>query len=138
MPVAPPARARGLEARTAPPLPPANFVERGRLRDQLEGAVPLGVALIVAPGGFGKTVMLADFARNAPFPVAWLSVSPADADLVAFVEAVIGALRVVIPRFGRRALALARQGGRNATAAAADELAGELSVFGQPVGLVLD
>ncbi|HEY3110363.1 MAG TPA: tetratricopeptide repeat protein, partial [Chloroflexota bacterium] len=131
-------RARGLEVRTAPPLPPANFVERPRLRDQIEGAVPLGVALIVAPGGFGKTVALADFARNAPFPVAWLSVSPADADLVAFVEALSAAFRPIVPRFGREVAVLARSGGANATAALADELAGELSLYGQPIGLVLD
>src|SRR5438445_1015061 len=98
--VAPSTRARGLEPRTAPPLPPANFVERGRLRDQVEGAVPLGVALIVAPGGFGKTFSLADFARNAPFPVAWLSVSPADADLVAFVEALSAPFRPSVVRLG--------------------------------------
>src|SRR2546428_7609235 len=138
MPVAPTTRARGLEARTAPPLPPANYVERPRLRDQVEGAVPLGVALIVAPGGFGKTVALADFARNAPFPVAWLSVSPADADLVAFVEALSAAFRPIVARFGREAAVLARSGGANATAALADELAGELSLYGQPIGLVLD
>src|SRR5919202_3556277 len=116
---APAARARGLAARTAPPLPPANFVPRSRLRDQIESAVPLGVALIVAPGGFGKTVALADFARNAPFPVAWLSVSPADADLVAFVEALSAAFRPIIPKFGRGAATLARSGGTNATAALA-------------------
>src|SRR3954453_15126946 len=110
-----PARVRGLEARTAPPLPPANYVSRPRLRDQIESAVPLGVALIVAPGGFGKTVALADFARSAPFPVAWLSVSPADADLIAFVEALIAAMRPILPRFGRGAVVLARAGGSTAT-----------------------
>src|SRR5215213_7973857 len=113
MPAVPAARARGLEARTAPPLPPANYVARPRLRDQIESAVPLGVALIVAPGGFGKTVALADFARSAPFPVAWLSVSPADADLVAFVEALSAAFRPILPRFGREAAVLVRSGGPN-------------------------
>jgi LuxR family maltose regulon positive regulatory protein len=136
--LAPAARARGLEARTAPPLPPANFVPRARLRDQIESAVPLGVALIVAPGGFGKTVALSDFARNAPFPVAWLSVSSADADLVAFVEALSTALRAVLPGFGQEAALLARAGGASAAASLADELAGELSEHGQPIGLVLD
>src|SRR5438045_9436118 len=116
MAVIPSTRARGLEARTAPPLPPANFVERLRLRDQVESAVPLGVALIVAPGGFGKTVALADFARHAPFPVAWLSVSPTDADLVAFVEAMTGAFRRVAARIARRRLLLALPAGNTATA----------------------
>src|SRR5262245_64843908 len=123
MAVVPSPRVRGLEARTAPPLPPATFVERLRLRDQIESAVPLGAALVVAPGGFGKTVALADFAAHAPFPVAWLSLSPAEADLVAFIEALGAAVRRVVPRFGRTAAALARQAG----GAAPDALARELT-----------
>src|SRR5262245_12181472 len=138
MAVVPSPRVRGLEARTAPPLPPATFVERLRLRDQIESAVPLGVALIVAPAGFGKTVALADFARHAPFPVAWLSISPADAELVAFIEALSSACRSILPRFGRGAVPLARSSGTSAISVLADDLAGELSLHGQPIGLVLD
>src|SRR5436190_21621921 len=81
-----------LDGRTAPPRLPTDFVPRPRLREALDGAVPLGAALVVAPGGFGKTVALADFAAHAPFPVAWLTVTPADADLVGFVEALVDAL----------------------------------------------
>ncbi|HEV8638493.1 MAG TPA: tetratricopeptide repeat protein, partial [Chloroflexota bacterium] len=123
-------------ARTVPPLPPARHVERPRLREAVDAAVPHGVVLVVAPAGFGKTVLLADFARTAGFPVAWLSVVAADADTVTFVEALVEAFRRVVPDFGRRALRLA-QGGRGLTLLAA-ELADELGAYGSPIGLVLD
>ena len=127
--------------RSAPPLPPARLVERRRLRDALLGAVPTGLAVLVAPGGFGKTVALADFVAHAPSPVAWLTVSPTEADLVAFVEAVVGVLRQGVPRlgrFGHQALRIARQTGDGVVGAVADQLAAELAAHGEPVGLVLD
>lgn len=126
------------DARTVPPLPPAKFVPRPRLRDTIEGAVPLGVALMVAPGGFGKTVAMADFATNATFPVAWLTVSPADADLVAFVESLTAAIRRFRAGFGKQAVKMARQSGTGAVAALAEELARELAARDDPLGLVLD
>src|SRR5262245_55634060 len=127
-----------LDGRTAPPRLPPDYVARPRLREALDGAVPLGAALVVAPGGFGKTVALADFAAHAPFPVAWLSLSPAEADLVAFIEALGAAVRRVVPRFGRTAAALARQAGGAAPDALARELTEGLGLHGQPIGLVLD
>ncbi|HEY3078844.1 MAG TPA: hypothetical protein VGM69_02945, partial [Chloroflexota bacterium] len=123
---------------TVPPLPPARHVERPRLRDAVDAAVPRGVVLVVAPAGFGKTVLLADFARTAGFPVAWLSVVAADADTVTFVEALVEAVRRVVPDFGRRALRLAQGGGGRGLTLAAAELGEELGVHGSPVGLVLD
>lgn len=127
--------------RPEPPLPPARLVERPRLRDALLGAVPLGLAVVVAPGGFGKTVALADFALHAPFPVAWLSVGPAEADLVAFVEALAGVARRASPRlgrFGRQAAKIARQAGDGVVPAVADQLAADLAEHGEPLGVVLD
>jgi ATP/maltotriose-dependent transcriptional regulator MalT/DNA-binding SARP family transcriptional activator len=133
-----PRPSRGYAARIQPPLPPGDHVERPRLRDLLDAAVPKGVALLVAPGGFGKTVALADFARKASFPVAWLSVSATDGDLASFVDAIVAALRRVVPGVGDAAVRAARQPGDAALALAADELTGDLGEHDTPVGLVLD
>ncbi|HZR00651.1 MAG TPA: tetratricopeptide repeat protein, partial [Chloroflexota bacterium] len=122
----------------APPLPPARFVDRPRLRETLAGAVPLGLAVLVAPGGFGKSVALADFAGRAPFPIAWLGLSAAECDLVAFVEALAGAVGRHVPGFGRQSVKVARQSGSNTVLALADQLAGELADHGAPIGIVLD
>src|SRR5688572_25913254 len=129
---------RGYAARIQPPLPPGDHVERPRLRDLLDAAVPKGVAMLIAPGGFGKTVALSDFARKSSFPVAWLTVTAADGDLASFVDAVVAALRRVLPDLGDVAARAARQPADAAIAMAADELAGDLADNDTPVGLVLD
>jgi LuxR family maltose regulon positive regulatory protein len=96
------------------------------------------VVLVVAPAGFGKTVALADFARTSGFPVAWLSMSPADADVVTFLDALVQALRRIVPDFGRRAVQIVRRSGARAYEALAAELADELATHAGPLGLVLD
>jgi ATP/maltotriose-dependent transcriptional regulator MalT/DNA-binding SARP family transcriptional activator len=133
-----PRPSRAHAGRIQPPLPPGDYVDRPRLRDLLDAAVPHGVALLVAPGGFGKTVALADFARHASFPCAWLTLTAADGDLASFADALVAALRRILPGFGDGIAGAARHGGDAAIALVADELAGELSGRAGPLGLVLD
>jgi LuxR family maltose regulon positive regulatory protein len=129
---------RAYTGRTQPPLPPGDYVERPRLRDLLDAAVPHGLAMLVAPGGFGKTVALADFARHASFPCAWLTLTAADGDLASFADALVAALGRVLPGFGEELPRAARQGGDAAVDLLADELAAGLSGRAGPVGIVLD
>src|SRR5262245_24684526 len=130
--------ATSFAGRIEPPLPPRNHVSRPRLRDALDAAVPHGVTLVVAPAGFGKTVALADFARTAEFPVAWLSMVSADADVVTFADTLVHAVQRVVPRFGERVLSIVRRASGRAVELLAAELADELAGPGGPVGLVLD
>jgi LuxR family maltose regulon positive regulatory protein len=124
--------------RTAEPLPPARHVDRPRLREAIDASVPHGVVLVVAPAGFGKTVLLADFAREAGFPVAWLSLSRADADTVTFAGALVEALGRAVPDLGRRVVDLAARGAGRGLPLLASELADEIGMYGSPLGLVLD
>ena len=57
------------------PLPRPGFVRRSRLQDQLEAQLDRGLTLVSAPAGFGKTSLLAEWARTTGRPVAWISVS---------------------------------------------------------------
>ena len=138
VPRAPRIRDRTRAFQITPPGLPANYVDRPRLRAALESAVPLGVALIVAPGGFGKTVVLADFAQRAPFPFAWLTISLSDRDLVAFVDSLVASIGIILPRTANRAMRIARQGGSSAMTAAAIEIASEIAENGGPIGIVID
>ena len=60
------------------------FVARPRLADRLAPAQGGEVTLACAPAGFGKTALLADWARRDPRPVAWLSLDDADNDPARF------------------------------------------------------
>jgi LuxR family transcriptional regulator, maltose regulon positive regulatory protein len=73
------------------------FVARPRLVDRLAQAQEGELTLVCAPAGFGKTALLADWARRDPRPVAWLSLDDADNDPVRFWRHVAAALDTVRP-----------------------------------------
>ena len=67
-------------AKIAVPVRP-ELLSRNRLALQLEQALIGGnVALVVAPGGTGKTSLVAAWATSATLPVAWYALDPADRD----------------------------------------------------------
>jgi len=88
------------------PHPRPGFVARPRLVDRLEEALPRGLALVCAPAGFGKTVLLADWARVGRRPVAWLSLDEADNDPARFWRHVVAALDRVRPGLAERLVPL--------------------------------
>lgn len=73
-----------------PPGPVPHYVRRARLLGLLDEVVAAPLTLVVAPAGTGKTTLLAGWAAEAPFPVAWLALDEDDAD-AARLEAGIGA-----------------------------------------------
>jgi LuxR family transcriptional regulator, maltose regulon positive regulatory protein len=69
-------------AKIAVPQLPRDFVGRPALRADLDAADPADVALVCAPPGYGKTLLLADWARaSAGADVAWVSVDRDDKGL---------------------------------------------------------
>ncbi len=121
-------------AKISPPSPRA-LLSRPRLRDAISRAVAAGqVTFIAAPGGSGKTSLLADWARHAAVPVAWYALDPADRDTRRLVSGLCAAVERVLP--GVAATALAALDGGAQEAAAIGLLLGALE--GQPLALVLD
>jgi LuxR family transcriptional regulator, maltose regulon positive regulatory protein len=60
------------------------LVPRARLVDRLTDGLASDLVLVCAPAGFGKTALLADWARGSQRPVAWLSLDPGDNDPARF------------------------------------------------------
>jgi LuxR family maltose regulon positive regulatory protein len=60
------------------------FVPRQRLLEALNAGQARGVVLVCAPAGFGKTALLADWARRGRRAVAWLSLDAGDNDPARF------------------------------------------------------
>ena len=93
--------------------------------------------LVVAPPGYGKTVLLADWAAQGRRDVAWLTLGEFDNDpsvFLTYVAAAIDRVEPIDPAFGR---ALTAQGTR-ILAAAVPRLASELHRWRRPGVLVLD
>jgi LuxR family maltose regulon positive regulatory protein len=64
--------------------PPPGFVPRRRLVEALSEGLARGRVLVSAPAGFGKTALLADWARGGGRPVAWLGLDGDDSDPARF------------------------------------------------------
>ncbi|HET6748274.1 MAG TPA: LuxR C-terminal-related transcriptional regulator [Actinomycetes bacterium] len=113
------------------------FVPRPRLLERLNGAPPGELTLVCAPAGFGKTALLADWARGSPRRVAWLSLDAGDNDPARFWRHVAAALDRVRTGIGGQLAALLDPPPRSFEAVVT-ALLNELAAGSEQVVLVLD
>jgi len=73
-----------LAAKLHLPRPRPDLVPRPRLAERLDEGLVRGLTLVYAPAGYGKTVLLADWARRSQQPTAWLSLDVGDNDPARF------------------------------------------------------
>ena len=78
------------------------LVPRPRLAALLDEGLRRGLVLACAPAGYGKTALLADWARRGTRAVAWLSLDTADNDPARFWRYMIAALDRACPGIGER------------------------------------
>ena len=116
------------------------FVVRPRLADRLAPAQGGELTLVCAPAGFGKTALLADWARRDPRPVAWLSLDDADNDPARFWRHAAAALDRVRPGVAQQVAALLQGGGLQPASfeAVVTTLVNELAGVAEEVVLVVD
>ena len=101
-PVAAPERDVLLATKLHMPGPRPGLVPRPRLTARLDEGLARGLVLVCAPAGYGKTVLLADWARRGEHPVAWLSLDAGDNDPARFWRHAVAALDRARPGTGER------------------------------------
>jgi LuxR family maltose regulon positive regulatory protein len=114
------------------------FVARPRLADRLTQAHGAELTLVCAPAGFGKTALLADWARRSPQPVAWLSLDEGDNDPARFWRHAAAALDRVRPVDADRVAALLHGLQPSSFEAVVTALVNQLAGAADAVVLVLD
>ena len=82
-----------------PPLR-REILRRERLLDWLKVKIHHRVVLVTAEAGYGKTTLLADFARHHRRPTMWYRLDEDDRNWVSFVHYLVAAGRTVDPEFG--------------------------------------
>ena len=119
------------------PGPRPGQVPRPRLLGRLDEGLARGLVLVCAPAGYGKTVLLADWARRGGQPAGWLSLDAGDNDPARFWRHAVAALDRARPGIGDRVAPLlgppAPSSFQGLVTALINELAGEEEVL-----LVLD
>jgi LuxR family maltose regulon positive regulatory protein len=118
----------------------SGLVPRPELVAGLIAAEGCRLALICAPAGWGKSVLLSEWntSPEETRPFAWVSLDRGDSDPVRFWGYVIAALRTVGPELGEAALAALPAAGPNLVEVVVTPLINELAASSQRLVLVLD
>jgi ATP/maltotriose-dependent transcriptional regulator MalT len=111
---------------------------RRRLYQQIDQCLENPVATIVAPAGFGKTVLLTDWMAQQPLPAAWFSLDENDNYLLTFVRYLALAIEAVFPMSCRETLSLANGLLPTTLANLTDSLLVEVGDLPKSIVLILD
>ncbi|MCX6045269.1 MAG: tetratricopeptide repeat protein [Chloroflexi bacterium] len=88
-----------------PPRRRTDLLSRPRMLDTLNELIEYKLLFIVAPAGYGKTVLLVDFAHTADLPVCWYAIDLLDQDAYRFFAHFIAAITQRFPDFGHASMA---------------------------------
>ena len=126
-----------LESKLQPITPSAGSVARRRVLEALLAEPRAPVVAMIAPPGYGKTTVLAQWAALEPQPVTWLTVDDADNDpavLLAYVAAAFDRLEPLDPSLAP-AISVNRD---RILAAGVPRLLTELYRWRRPATLIID
>ncbi len=126
-----------VEDKLHPPMERRATVDRPRLVDLLLATDGPRVVALIAPPGYGKTTLLAQWQAREPRPVAWLTLDDLDNDPAAFLTYLAEAFNRIAPIDDaiRSGIAASRQ---RILGTAVPRLASELYRWDRPAVLILD
>ncbi len=119
-------------SRTITPPIPANFLLRARLFTLFQAQTP-GATLVVAPAGYGKSSLVAEWAAQDSRPTFWYTVNSEDSFLE-FPTFVLNSIRHTFPEFGKGNKEILSSDPFTAIKA----INFEVSQLNQPINFVLD
>jgi LuxR family transcriptional regulator, maltose regulon positive regulatory protein len=126
-----------LETKLVPPPPRTGLLRRNALIDRLAASNEVPVVAVVAPAGYGKSTLLAQWSESDPRHFAWLSIDERDNDpsvLLAYIAFALGGASSLGPDVAE---ALASPG-PSVWAVAVPRLGAALAAHSPPFVLVLD
>jgi hypothetical protein len=126
-----------VESKLLPPSPRPGIVRRTALVDRLLAADAVPIILVVAPAGYGKTTLLAQWAERKAPRVGWVSVDQAYNDpavLLAYIATAVDRVEPIDPGILQTVAAPAF----SAAATLVPQITAAVAAMTQPVALVLD
>ena len=115
-----------------------DHIHRPALIDRLNQRIRRLLTLVVAPAGYGKTMLVSCWLEASSSPSAWVSLDENDNDLRRFLSYFLAAIQTMFPDAGRKTMALANTSMLPPVSALAGNLINELDLIEQPFILVLD
>jgi len=74
----------------------ADLVDRGRLIESMNTSLEVPLTLVSAPAGYGKSVLVAQWAEQLDGGIAWLSLDAGDSELRTFLRYFVSAVDTVL------------------------------------------
>ncbi|MCV2491950.1 LuxR C-terminal-related transcriptional regulator [Geodermatophilus sp. YIM 151500] len=113
-------------------------IERPRLYSRLARALDARLTVVVAPAGWGKSTLVAQWLRDAGVPSGWVSLDAADDDVTRFWRYLLLAVQQADARIGSTALRQLDAAGTDVERDVLPVLVNELADAGGDLLLVLD
>jgi len=120
------------------PIPRQRTVERARLHALLRQGRTLPLTLVVAPAGWGKSTLVADWLRQDPVTAGWVSLDGGDNDPKRFWRYLLLAAGQAGPAAGAAGLRRLDAVGSDVTRDVLPTFINEMTLSGAPLVLVLD
>ncbi|MGB5400003.1 MAG: AAA family ATPase, partial [Thermoanaerobaculia bacterium] len=115
-----------------------DLVRRQRLNERMNLVLEKPLALVSAPAGYGKSMLVSHWAESLEVPCAWVSLNEADSDLLVFLSYLLAAVDTVAPESCLETRALVAAPNRPPLTVLASALTNELDAIDNPFVLVLD
>ena len=116
----------------------ADLVYRDRLIELLNRARKVPLTLVSAPAGYGKSVLVAQWAQQLESPIAWVSLDAGDSELRAFLQYLIAAVDTVRPGACDATRELLAAGALAPVPVLAGYLLNDLDAINTVCGIVID
>ena len=120
------------------PAVPGDHVHRARLLEYLDQRRERPLAMVSAPAGYGKSVLISCWLEASDRPSAWLSLDEQDNDLRQFLAYFLAAVQTIFPDAVRETIPLVKTSNLPPVSVVARSLANELDSIAQDFILVLD
>ncbi len=120
------------------PRLPGDLVQRTRLTDWLSRGLSRTLTLVVAPAGFGKTILVSSWLQGCERPSVWVSLDEKDNDLRTFAAYLVAAVRGVFPGSLARTQSLLAGVTLTSAAVIAGSLINDIEELDRDLILVLD
>ena len=135
-----PEKVEGILLRTKITVPfiPPECIHRHHLIERIDRGVKGTLTLLVAPAGYGKTILLTDWAKTACFPVCWFRIDQNDNDLSSFFNYLLFSLHSFEPKLGEDAIEFLQSGREAGLETGLTLLINDIADLKTDVTLILD
>jgi LuxR family maltose regulon positive regulatory protein len=117
---------------------PADFLCRLRLHAILDQVLNTPLALVSAPAGYGKSLLVSHWIESQHAPYAWLSLDDSDSAVEIFTEYLLAAVQTAVPDACPQTRRMVQAADPPTQSALVRSFSNELEAHGEPLIVVLD